>query len=139
MASCPCGFEQRCTIGGGMTSYRTHSFFPFLCSYCGLVSVNVAEDPPVCPGEPTHKIAQYGGSWRERSEREKAKQALVAARKIPFWERIGLSLPKPATEPQLEARTICQCFDYEILEGQYSCPQCRKETLAFASSGIRYD
>ena len=139
IASCPCGFEQGCTIGGSMTSFRTHRYFPFLCADCGLVSVNVAEDPPVCPRGPAHKIAQYGSNWRERREREKAEQALVAARKVPFWEWIGLSRPKPATEPQPEARTICQCFDYEIVEGQYTCPQCRKETLTFDSTGMHFD
>ena len=49
IASCPCGFEQGCTIGGSMTSFRTHSYFPFLCADCGLVSVKLMRAAPQHP------------------------------------------------------------------------------------------
>ncbi len=49
-ASCKCGFQEQCDVGGGMNDYATNCSFPCLCKSCKrMVHVNMLKDPPRCP------------------------------------------------------------------------------------------
>jgi hypothetical protein len=61
--SCKCGFEEDVTIGGGMKIFNQYSLFPHYCKNCGLVQVNIAENPgyqPACPKCMNPNIPEYG-------------------------------------------------------------------------------
>lgn len=73
-----------------MSSYRTHSYFPYRCGVCGIVSVNIAQDPMQCPKNPAHPIERIGGSFSDRIAREKAEEERLRPRKRPFLEWLGL-------------------------------------------------
>lgn len=58
-ASCGCGFETEVTVGGGMRDFREKAPFPFYCERCGLVSINAASEPRVCPTCRSAEVHQY--------------------------------------------------------------------------------
>ena len=61
MAKCPCGFSQTVKVGGTMRDFLKYSTFPFYCSSCGVVDVNVAtEGVHECPKCQSQDIIQYG-------------------------------------------------------------------------------
>jgi hypothetical protein len=57
--SCQCGFNTSATIGGGMTTFKTDSSFPFYCEKDGLIEVNVQKEI-ICPCCQSKDIYQYG-------------------------------------------------------------------------------
>ena len=59
-AKCLCGFEKNIRVGGTMSDYQTHSYFPFFCKTCGLVEVNISSRKVRCPQSRIHRIVQYG-------------------------------------------------------------------------------
>lgn len=139
-ASCgSCGFERKVEIGGTMFDFETHSYFPYLCEACGMVEANIAQEPIVCPFEPTHRVIRYGSSHQERMAMERAEWKPEITK--PTWlERIGLKRQKLPTLPStVSERPICQWGDHEILPGAYECPGCQKKTLFFAETGEFFD
>ncbi len=138
-ALCRCGFSAACTIGGSMRSHLTHSYFPYRCSPCGIVSVNIAADEIVCPRNKAHKLTRIAGSWTERTEREKSEQENHSAIKPSLLERIGLRKRNQLSQPLSSPRVICQWGDHELYDQPYQCPYCRKETLRFTASVNRFD
>ena len=134
-----CGFDEETEIGGGLFNSETHSYFPYLCDACGMVSANIAKQPIVCPSDPTHHIKRYGSCHKERMAQERAAWK-PDIRKQTCLERIGLKRQKLPTMPPIESkRPICQWGDHEILAGSYECPACSKLTLNFAATGEFFD
>jgi hypothetical protein len=140
-ADCPCGYERTFTIGGSMSSYRTHSYFPYRCGVCGIVSVNIAQDPVQCPKNKTHPISRIGGSFGDRIARERAEQERLGPRRRTFLEWLGLrkSPALPVVGTSTERRVRCQWGDHEIYDELYDCPQCGKGSLSFENTGLRFD
>lgn len=139
-ASCgACGFDRVLEIGGGMQDFETHSYFPYLCDLCGMVSANIAQNPVVCPSDPTHQIKRYGSCRQERMAQETVAWEPDAPK--PTWiERIGLKRRKlPAVQSIDSLHPICQWDDHEILAGSYECPACRKLALSFTGTGELFD
>lgn len=139
-ASCEaCGFEQGMEIGGGMSDFETHSYFPYLCEECGMVSANIAQEPVVCPSNPAHPVKRYGSCRQERIAQKMATREPDLPK--PTWlERIGLKRQKlPAMPPIESEHPICQWGDHEILAGSYECPDCHKQILYFTATGEFFD
>lgn len=134
-----CGFVEKTEIGGGLFNSETHSYFPYLCDACGMVSVNIAQEPIVCPSDPTHRVIRYGSSNQERMAMERAEWKPEIP-KPTFLERIGLKRQKLPTMPSIESeRPICQWGDHEILAGSYECPSCHELSLNFTATGEFFD
>lgn len=123
-----------------MRSHGSHSYFPYYCAACGsgIVSVNIANDTPACPWNPSHKISRIGGSYSDRRETQRAQEARKKSQPISFLERIGLRNRNPQPE-QAEPTIICQWDDHEILDQAYRCPMCKETTLRFNNTGGRFD
>lgn len=138
-ASCTCGFSAAYTVGGAMRSHLTHSYFPYRCSPCGIVSVNVAADELLCPRNRAHKLTRIAGSRSERMEREKAEKDASAATQPSFLERIGLRKIKRPPDADPHFRVICQWDDHELYDQPYECPYCRQLTMRFTLAGTRFD
>lgn len=139
-ASCgSCGFERKVEIGGTMFDFETHSYFPYLCEACGMVSANIAQEPIVCPSDLTHRVIRYGSSYQERMAMERAECKPEIPK--PTWlERIGLKRQKlPPLPSTVSERPICQWGDHEILLDPYECPNCHKKTLYFTATGEFFD
>lgn len=138
-ASCPCGYKEIFTVGGSMSSYRTHSYFPFFCTECGLVSVNVAQDELRCPNNKRHIITMVGNV--SDTERE---TGLVGHASNPgkqgIFEWLGLRKAKPMqlVSELAHRNTACQWGDHIIYHEPYTCPKCRDVTLSFVSTGLRF-
>lgn len=122
-----------------MRSHLTHSYFPYRCSPCGIVSVNIAADEMVCPKNKAHNLTRIAGSHCERMEREKAEQGKFSAIKPSFLEWIGFRMIKLPPDPDPSPRVICQWGDHELYDQPYECPYCRQPTMRFASTGTRFD
>lgn len=134
-----CGFDKKTEIGGGMFDFETHSFFPYLCSECGMVSANIAQQPIVCPSNSTHYIKRYGSCHKERMAREMAQEKPEIPQPT-WWHRIGLKRRKLTTMLSSESEhLICQWGDHEILAGRYECPTCHELSLSFTSTGEFFD
>lgn len=106
-AYCKCGFEERVTVGGGMSDFQKESFFPFFCVDCGLISVNIAlkknQNKPCCPKCGAKKIHQYGKS------------------------------PASVLEIHDESDTpALQWSQYQANPHGNICPACKRMTLVFA-------
>jgi len=86
-----------------MSSFKTHSYFPYLCAKCGLVEVNVAADKIVCPECQSEEIDQYG--------LEKASD---------------LKLKQKGVLPSL------QNFNREAYQDGHKCPYCDTFNLSFS-------
>ena len=131
-ASCRCGYDEKFTIGGTRSSYRTHSYFPYRCEICGIVEVNIASMWRRCPNSVFHKIARLDGGFYERVGRIVIRNLLGL---------IGLRKPKPM--PQVEEKpkpwVTCEWGNHKIYEESYQCPACGNSTLTFEKTGIRFD
>lgn len=140
-ASCPCGYDEKFIIGGDRHSYRKYSYFPYHCSVCGIVEVNVAAKRAKCPNSADHEVTRIGGSLRERIAHTRAYAASLLPRKISFLERVGLFSPKPSPpiDQPPERRVVCQWEDHEIYNLPYKCPECGQITMQFKSTGLRFD
>lgn len=57
---CSCGFQKAITIGAFKAEHLLKSKFPFYCSDCGLVEVNVKNNPLLCPVCKSSQIQAYG-------------------------------------------------------------------------------
>lgn len=139
-ASCAaCGFDESVEIGGGMLDFQTHSYFPYLCEVCGMISANIAEQPVVCPADPKHSISRYGSCVSDRMVIDSSED--VQKQSPPTWlERIGLKkrkLEKP--KPRYVESPICRWDDHEILFGAYECPACHKKNLFFEATVSFFD
>lgn len=89
-AYCGCGFTTEVTVGGSRSGFTKNSGFPFSCTKCGVVDVNVAklEDDVyqvICPQCGTGGCTQYGvppvsvhdlrpQSWLRRMVGKKSKE-----------------------------------------------------------------
>ena len=108
-ASCACGFESSIIVGGNRESYMTDSSFPFYCEEDGLISVNFREKPFTCHYCDSTNIKQYG-------------------------------LPPISLEPTGEFPwPVLQAWDFQAYREGNLCPKCKKMTLVFGSSEIRFD
>lgn len=134
-----CGFDEETEIGGGLFNSETHSFFPYLCDVCGMVSANIAHQPIVCPSDPKHHIKRYGSCSKERMVREMAERNPEIPQPA-WWHRIGLKRQKLPTMLSSESEhPVCQWGDHEILAGRYECPTCHELSLSFTSTGEFFD
>ncbi len=58
--SCKCGVNKTLPIGGGMSSFRALSYFPFACTDCKLVvAANSMDDEPTCPKCSGKNLVRY--------------------------------------------------------------------------------
>lgn len=138
-ASCHCGFKAAYSVGGSMSSHKTHSYFPYYCSPCGMVSVNISADALVCPNGKRHKLTKIAGSWSERLKRENS-DSQSKMRRLEFF--LGLiSFHKAARNADTNAspNVICQWGDHELYDQAYPCPYCRMNTLRFSVPLVRFD
>lgn len=134
-ATCTCGYSEVFAFGSasGFQPYDKSNEFPYRCTLCGIVPVDVAADELVCPRGPKHKIMRIGGSYTERKESLELAQS--AATKPSFLQRIGIrklnTLPQPAPCPE----PILRVNDHELYDEPYYCPHCRKTELRFRYTG----
>jgi hypothetical protein len=81
-ATCTCGYSQNFAFGSpsGFQPHNKSNNFPYRCTLCGVVPVNVAAEVLVCPRGSKHEIVRMGGSRKERMERlELARSAATTA------------------------------------------------------------
>lgn len=140
-ASCPCGYDKVFTVGGSMSSYRTHSYFPYRCRSCGIVSVNIAEDPVRCSKNASHHIERIGGSFAARMAKKKVDEERRKPRRRTFLEWLGLTAAPAQVVSEIppEPWVRCQWGDHEIYDEPYECPKCGANSLTFASTGLSFD
>lgn len=138
-ASCTCGYKEKFTVGGSMSSYRTQSYFPFYCAGCGLVSVNVSQDELRCPNNKRHEITQVEKASDVKQMDGKIDPA-TRKRKQCILEWLGIWKAKPIKlVSELPSRnTACQWGDHIIYDEPYPCPKCSSVALNFASTGLRF-
>ena len=49
-AACPCGYEGRPSLGGGMSDFGRGCRGPALCTMCaGVVTAELTDEDPLCP------------------------------------------------------------------------------------------
>lgn len=138
-AKCTCGFYAGFTIGGGMRSHLSQAYFPYRCSPCGLVSVNIAADELVCPRNKAHKITRIAGSRSKRQDLEPAEQPRPASIWQRFSDWLGLRGQVDRREPVEVTHVVCQWGDHELYDHPYECPYCKDRTLHFEATGMRFD
>lgn len=138
-AKCTCGFSAAFTIGGGMRSHLSQAYFPYRCSPCGLVSVNIAADELVCPRNKAHKISRIAGSRSKRLTLEQPEQFGSPS----IWKRfsgwLGFGEEADRREPTEGTHVVCQWGDHELYDHPYECPYCKDRTLYFEATGMRFD
>ncbi len=122
-----------------MRSHLTHAYFPYRCSPCGIVSVNIAADALVCPRNKAHKILRIAGSRSERLEREKAELDALPATKLSFLERIGLRRRNAILGTDSQPSVVCTWGDHELYDRPYECPYCKQSAMFFSETGTRFD
>jgi hypothetical protein len=108
-ASCPCGFETSVVVGGNRETYMKESTFPFFCEEDGLISVNFRKKPFTCDCCKSIDIKQYGTP--------------------------PISLPPTGELPW----PAIQAWDFQAYREGNLCPKCKKMTLIFGGSEIRFD
>lgn len=138
-ASCLCGFSAVYPVGGALRSHLTQSYFPYRCSPCGLISVNIAAEELICPRNQTHKLTRIAGSRTDRLQAEVAERKRQAANKSSFWHKFRLSKRAASQEVCAHPRVICEWGDHELYDQPYDCPYCRQKTMFFSSTGVRFD
>lgn len=130
-ASCPCGYIDEVTIGGGRSTFLEQSSFPFYCSDCGLVEVNVAKLPGYCTESTCtscskESITRYGIP----------PVSLFDLRPPPakkFWQ----FWKKKWSAPH---KAALQWGNLEASESGHICPSCHEMTLKFDKhSSILFD
>lgn len=114
-----------------MRSHLTHAYFPYRCSPCGIVSVNIAADTPVCPRNAAHKITRISGRQTERDKPPVSRPT--------FLERIGFRKRPAQQDRDDHPRIICAWGDHELYDQPYECPYCRQIAMRFAETGTRFD
>jgi len=130
-ASCPCGYTDEVTIGGGRLNFHEESAFPFYCSDCGLVEVNVAKlsyhcTEATCPGCGKENITRYGIPPVSLHDLRPP----PAKKFWQFWK-------KKWTRSH---RAALQWGPLEATESDHLCPSCNNMTLNFdRRSTIRFD
>ena len=138
-ASCPCGYKETFTVGGSMTSYRTQSYFPFYCTVCGLVSVNVAQDELRCPNNKRHAITRVENvSDSDRGKELEGHVMIPGGKSILEWLGIQKAKSRQLVSELEHRNTACQWGDHIIYDVPHTCPKCRDVTLNFASTGLRF-
>ena len=140
-ATCPCGYKSTFTIGGSMKSHLTLSYFPYRCAVCGIVSTNVAEEPPKCPKNSSHTVARIGGSFSQRvaAERAAANAKKRKLRTLLEWLGLRKTPPSRGPVPTPKRETCFSWRDHEIYDEPYECPKCAEVRLYFANTGLRFD
>jgi hypothetical protein len=138
-ASCPCGYKETFTVGGSMSSYRTQSYFPFYCTGCGLVSVNVAQDELRCPNNKRHVITRVENvSDTKRGEDSLAHTVNEGKQAVLEWLGIRKAKSTQLVSELAYLDAACQWGDHVIYDEPYRCPKCSAVTLHFASTGLRF-
>lgn len=118
-----------------MSSHQTHSYFPYHCSPCGIVSVNISADDLVCPNGVRYKLTKIAGSWSERLKIENS-GSQSKMRRLEFF--LGLIRLRKA-DTNASPNVICQWGDHELYDQAYLCPYCRMNTLRFSVPLDRFD
>jgi len=140
-AICPCGYDQKFTVGGARHSHNTNSYFPYRCRECGLVSVNIALGQPACPNVAGHEVVRVGGSFKERLAKWTAYENSLKPKKLSLFDRLRGKRPEaivPLARP-IEHRVKCQAGDHEIYDEPYQCPKCKQVTMLFSRTGLKFD
>ena len=114
-ASCECGFQKEVTVGGGRHSFRDKSSFPFYCTHCGMVNVNVAQladgiTETSCPTCGAAGAVQYG---------------------VPPVSMHD-TRPKLVNFRVRKKQAALQWWKREASESGHLCPACHKMTLKFS-------
>ena len=60
LALCDCGYKVEIVIGGTILGHHKKALFPFSCSSCGLVCVNIQKDHLSCPVCNSLSVTPYG-------------------------------------------------------------------------------
>jgi len=98
-AKCGCGFHQSLTSGN---LSREVSHAPYFCVECGLVSLNIREEPHRCPWCKSEKVKPYGF--------------------------LPISLLPSLNDKKLPV--ICR-REYKIYQDGHLCPECKQMSLSF--------
>lgn len=110
-ARCPCGFEMRMALGGGMHNHETYCGFPALCPHCRAFDVvNLLEGERPC----VRCRAAVPQSYDSPALRAQAGREEVFS-----WRM----MERP------EGRVT-------LTDGTYRCPRCDGTTLRFYESGF---
>lgn len=114
-ASCPCGFQTKSLVGGGISNHDIVCLFPCVCRHCNeLITVNLYDRKKACP----HCRKPYP---------------------IPYHHPV-LYDAKPSDRPLVSWNARQKLGRVlRLTNGAYRCPQCNHMTLRFAMSGIWFD
>lgn len=122
-----------------MRSHLTQAYFPYRCSPCGIVSVNIAADELACPRNKKHKLSRIAGSQSQRIESERTHQRGSYGVMMWFLELFGArKRPRPDRLAEIP-RVVSQWGDHELYDQPYECPYCKKQALRFEATGMRFD
>lgn len=134
-AACTCGYSQNFAFGSpsGFQPHNKSNDFPYRCTLCGIVPVDLAAEVLVCSRGSKHKIVRMGGSREERVKRFALGQS--ASTNAPFLQRIGIRKPDILPQPATPLEPILSVDDHELYDEPYYCPHCRKNELRFRYSG----
>jgi predicted RNA-binding Zn-ribbon protein involved in translation (DUF1610 family) len=110
-ARCPCGFDVRMPLGGGIRSHERLAAFPALCRACGgFQVVNAKQTPLACPGCGSADIAPYD---------DPSLAGEAGAKTVFAW-----------TLAPEAGRTLA------LTDGAYRCPKCGEPRLRFFDEGF---
>jgi len=110
-AACPCGFDVRLPLGGGIRTFRTLAQFPALCHACGgFQVVNLCEAPLRCPACGSAEVAAY----------DDPSLAGDPGGKDVFGWNVGGGT----------GRSV------RLTDGTYRCPRCGEAKLRFEDAGF---
>ena len=121
-ATCSCGFKTTVDVGG-LRSCRDFLLFPFLCKSCGIVNLNVKEEPFSCPKCHSVDVAEYGVPPASLPSKKRYRNRKYEARVYRISDAVIQCLFVGEADHDFLARK----------DGNY-CPACGEMTLSF--SGI---
>lgn len=128
--TCTCGYSQDFAFGSpsGFQPYNRSNHFPYRCTLCGIVSVDISADELVCPRGPKHKIMRMGRSGAEY--REGFKGAQPEAITSSFLQRIGIRKRDIVSRLIHILEPILSVDDRELNDEPYYRPRCKKNGAA---------
>lgn len=134
-AICTCGYSQDFVFGApsGLQPCNRSNHFPYRCTLCGIVSVDISADELACPRGPKHKIMRMGRSRAEYKEGFKGAQpdAITSS----FLQRIGIRKRDIPSRSIHISEPILSVDDHELYDESYDCPRCKKTELRFMYNG----
>lgn len=130
VASCPCGYQGRASVGSSRRDHGKVFSFPHHCQSCTqVVSGDVLASELKCPKCASSELIQYGVKIPE-SPRTWGGKLLGLLSGTFLWNELALS--------RLRRNSIATsyCFvhhaTYGVTRGKYCCPKCSTQVMVFS-------